>query len=240
IGYGTTRIKDATGAITAVGKEDFNKGVIQTPEGRLNGRVPGLTVTTGGEPGAGSTIRIRGGSSLSASNSPLIVINGLPIDNNQVGGSRSILSALNPNDIESFTVLKDASATAIYGSRASNGVIIIQTKEARDQFRVNLDLQTNVSELAGQFDVFSADEYRSLIQERRPELVSMLGEANTNWQEEIYRTGVSYNANLTAEGFLFNKIPVRVGIGRIDQEGIRLTSNFVRTSANLNIRPEFL
>ncbi len=240
IGYGTTRIKDATGAITAVGKEDFNKGVIQTPEGLLNGRVPGLTVTTGGEPGAGSTIRIRGGSSLSASNSPLIVINGLPIDNNQVGGSRSILSALNPNDIESFTVLKDASATAIYGSRASNGVIIINTKEARDKFRVNLDMQTNVSQLAGQFDVFSADEYRDLIQERRPELMPLLGDANTNWQEEIYRTGVSYNTNLTAEGFLFEKIPVRVGIGRIDQEGIRLTSNFERTSANLNISPEFL
>lgn len=239
IGYGTTSVKDATGSIAAVGVEDFNKGNIVTPENLLNGRVAGLTINSGGEPGSGAVIRIRGGASLSASNDPLIVINGLPIDNSSVGGSRSVLSTLNPNEIESFTVLKDASATAIYGSRASNGVIIITTKEAQKEFRVNLDLQTNVSQLQGEFDVFSADEYRALIQDRRPDLVNQLGGANTNWQEEIYRTGVSSNINLSAEGNMFGKVPGRLAIGRTNQEGIRLTSEFQRTSATLNLRPTF-
>lgn len=240
IGYGTTNVKDATGSIAAIGPEDFNKGNIVTPENLLNGRVAGVTVNTGGAPGSGSTIRIRGGASLSASNDPLIVINGLPIDNTSAGGSRSILSTINPNEIESFTVLKDASATAIYGSRASNGVIIITTKEARGEFQVNLDMQTNISQLQGQFDVFSADEYRALIEERRPGLVGQLGTANTNWQDEIYRTGVSSNINLSAEGTLFDFMPGRIAIGRTYQEGIRLTSQFERTSVSANLRPTFL
>lgn len=179
IGYGTTTVKDATGSLTAVSAKDFNQGNIVTPENLLNGRVAGLTINTGGEPGAGSVIRIRGGASLGASNDPLIVINGLPIDNNTVGGSRSVLSTINPNDIESFTVLKDASATAIYGSRASNGVIIITTKNANGQVRFNLDMQAGVNTLANRFDVFSADEFRSLVAEQRPDLVPLLGNANT-------------------------------------------------------------
>lgn len=240
IGYGTTSVKDATGSIAAVSEEDFNKGNNVTPESLLNGRVSGLTITQGGDPGAGATIRIRGGSSLSASNDPLIVINGLPIDNSSVGGSRSVLSTLNPNEIESFTVLKDASATAIYGSRASNGVIIITTKEARDELNVTLGVQTNISQLAGEFDVFNADEYRELIQTERPDLVDQLGDANTNWQEEIYRTGVSTNFDLSAEGTLFGKVPTRVSVNRTDQEGIRLTSEFERTAASINARPTFL
>ena len=239
IGYGTTNIKDATGSMEAISEEDFNKGNIVTPESLLNGRVAGLTINQGGEPGAGSTIRIRGGASLNASNDPLIIINGLPIENTSVGGSRSVLSSLNPNEIESFTVLKDASATAIYGSRASNGVIIITTKEAQDQLNITLGMQTNVSQLANKFDVFSADEYRELINERRPDLVGDLGDANTDWQEEIYRTGVSTNFNLSAEGSLFGKVPTRIGLNRTDQEGIRLTSEFERSAATLNMRPSF-
>ncbi len=239
IGYGTTSVKDATGSIAAISTEDFNKGNIVTPENLLNGRVSGVQITQGGEPGAGATIRIRGGASLGASNDPLIVINGLPIDNSTVGGGRSILSTLNPNEIESFTVLKDASATAIYGSRASNGVIIITTKEARNDFSVNLDIQTNVSELANTYPVFTADELRDVLQQRRPDLVGQLGTANTNWQEEIYRTGVSSNINLSAEGSLFGKVPTRVSVGRTFQEGIRLTSEFDRTATTLNAMPSF-
>lgn len=240
IGYGTTNIKDVTGSIAAISKEDFNKGNIVTPENLLNGRVAGLTINSGGEPGSGATIRIRGGASLGASNDPLIVINGLPIDNNSVGGSRSILSSLNPNDIESFTVLKDASATAIYGSRASNGVIIITTKGAGSEFQVNLDLQTNISQLRGEFDVFTADEYRALIQDKRPDLVPELGNANTNWQDEIYRTGVSSNLNLSVQGTAFEKLPLRVSVGRTFQEGIRLTSEFQRNTGAINLNPSFL
>lgn len=240
IGYGTTSVKDATGSITAVTEEDFNKGNIVTPENLLNGRVAGLTINTGGAPGSGSTIRIRGGASLGASNDPLIVVDGLPIDNNSVGGSRSILSTINPNDIASFTVLKDASATAIYGSRASNGVIIITTKEGSSDFSVNLSLQTNISKLVGQYDVFSADEYRALVQEQRPDLVSELGNANTNWQNEIYQTGISSNINLSTQGSIFGKVPARVSIGRNFQEGIRLTSEFERTTAAVNLSPSFL
>lgn len=240
IGYGTTTVKDATGAITSIGEKEFNKGNIVTPENLLNGRVAGLQITTGGAPGSGSTIRIRGGSSLDASNSPLIVINGLPIDESAVGGARSPLSTINPNDIESFTVLKDASATAIYGSRAANGVIIITTKQGSKDLRVNMDFQTGVSTLQRKVDVFSADEFRALVAERLPESISELGNANTDWQDEIYRNASMYNANVAVEGTLFGKVPTRASINRSDQQGIRLTSRFERNAASLNLAPSFL
>ena len=166
IGYGTTTIKDATGSVTAVTAKDFNRGNIVTPENLLNGRVAGLNIITGGDPGAGSTIRIRGGASLDASNDPLIVVDGLPIDNNTIGGSRSVLSTINPNDIDSFTVLKDASATAIYGSRASNGVIIITTKRGTSKLSANLDMQMGINTLTNTLDVLSVNQFRNIVAER--------------------------------------------------------------------------
>lgn len=237
IGYGSTKVKDATGSVTSVTAKDFNKGNIVTPENLLAGRVAGLSITTGGEPGAGSTIRIRGGASLGASNDPLIVINGLPVDNNTIGGSRSILSSINPNDIESFSVLKDASATAIYGSRASNGVIIITLKKGTKTFSATLDMNMSVSTLANKVDVFSGDQLRNLISERNPSLLPLLGTANTDWQNEIYRNSVSSNINVSANGMLFDKIPSRVSFGRTLQNGLLLTSEFERNTGSVSINP---
>tara|TARA_R110002020_G_scaffold296658_1_gene512270 strand:- start:39585 stop:42563 length:2979 start_codon:yes stop_codon:yes gene_type:complete len=239
IGYGTTTIKDATGSLTSVTSEDFNRGNIVTPENLLSGRVSGLTINTGGEPGSGSTIRIRGGASLGASNDPLIVINGLPIDNNTIGGSRSVLSTINPNEIESFTVLKDASATAIYGSRASNGVIIITTKKGGRSLQVNFDAQVGINTLRDKVDVFSADELREVVSRERPELLPLLGDANTDWQDEIYRNSITSTQNLSVSGSLFDKIPTRVSIGRTYQEGLRLTSKFERNNGSLALNPDF-
>lgn len=239
IGYGSTTVKDATGAVTAITSKDFNKGNITTAENLLNGKVAGLTINTGGEPGAGSTIRIRGGASLGASNDPLIVINGLPIDNNAVGGSRSILSSLNPNEIESFSILKDASATAIYGSRASNGVIIITTKKGTRKLSVNLDMNFGVNTLANKVDVFTGDELRNLISTVNPTLSPLLGNANTDWQDEIYNTSATSIINASINGMLLDKIPARVSIGRTLQEGLVLTSEFERNNASVSINPTF-
>lgn len=238
IGYGTTTIKDATGSLTSVTSEDFNKGNIVTPENLLSGRVAGLTINTGGEPGSGSTIRIRGGASLGASNDPLIVINGLPVDDNSIGGSRSVLSTINPNDIESFTVLKDASATAIYGSRASNGVIIITTKKGTRNLRVNLDTQMGTNTLPNKIDVFSGDEFRALVAAERPGLLDRLGTSNTDWQDEIYRNGLTSSQNLSVSGAVAD-VPIRVSIGRTYQEGLRLTSKFERNNFSTNLNPSF-
>ena len=237
IGYGTTTVKDATGSVTAVTAADFNKGNIVTPENLINGRVAGLTVNTGGEPGSGSTIRIRGGSSLGASNDPLIVIDGLPIDNVSIGGSRSILSTINPNEIESFSVLKDASATAIYGSRASNGVIIISTKKGKRELSIDLNMSVGANTLTKTVDVFSADEYRRLVEQTQPDLLPLLGNANTNWQDEIYRSSLSTNQNLSIQGSLFDKVPARVSIGRTLQDGLRLTSEYERNSGSVSLNP---
>lgn len=237
IGYGSTKIKDATGSVTSVTAKDFNKGNIVTPENLLAGRVAGLSITTGGEPGAGSTIRIRGGASLGASNDPLIVINGLPVDNNKIGGSSSILSSINPNDIESFSVLKDASATAIYGSRASNGVIIITLKKGAKTFSATLDMNMSVNTLANKVDVFSGDELREIIRVQDPTLLPLLGTANTDWQKEIYRNSISSNVNASVNGMLFDKIPTRASFGRTLQNGLILTSEFERNTGSLSLNP---
>ena len=237
IGYGSTKIKDATGSVTSVTTKDFNKGNIVTPENLLAGRVAGLSITTGGQPGSGSTIRIRGGASLGASNDPLIVINGLPVDNNTIGGSRSILSSINPNDIESFSVLKDASATAIYGSRASNGVIIITLKKGTKSFSATLDMNMSVNTLAKKSNVFTGNELRDLVSTQNPTLLPLLGTANTDWQKEIYRNSISSTINVSANGMLFDKIPSRVSFGRTLQEGLVLTEGFERSTGSLSLNP---
>ena len=172
VGYGSVKKKDATGSITTITTKDFNKGANVTAENLLNGRVAGLTINTSGAPGSGSQIRIRGGASLNASNDPLIVIDGLPIDNKGSVGATSIISSLNPATIESMTVLKDASATAIYGSRASNGVIIITTKKGGKNLEVEYNVQLGIGRKANQISVFSASDYRNIVQVRQNQLLA--------------------------------------------------------------------
>ncbi|MFY0604647.1 MAG: SusC/RagA family TonB-linked outer membrane protein [Flavobacteriaceae bacterium] len=243
VGYGSTTVKDATGAVEAITAKDFTKGNIVTPENLLSGRVSGVSIKTSGAPGSGSEIRIRGGSSLGgnlgASNSPLIVIDGLPINEGTVVGSRGILANINPNDIESFSVLKDASATAIYGSRAANGVIIITTKKGSSNYSMDYDLQFNFAELNDRINVFSAGAFRNLITQRRPADVGLLGNANTNWQDQIFQTSLSTIHNFTVKGSIFKTIPTRLSVGFSDIEGSLLTSNFERANFSLSMNPSF-
>jgi TonB-dependent starch-binding outer membrane protein SusC len=240
VGYGTVKRKDATGSVTTVSTKDFNKGANVTAENLLNGKVAGVTINTSGAPGSGSEIRIRGGASLLASNDPLIVIDGLPLDNRTGEGSTSVLASLNPNDIESFTVLKDASATAIYGSRASNGVIIITTKRAGKSLQVEYNFQYGTGRKFNKVDVFSANEFRALINDvGTQDMINRLGTANTDWQEEIYRRTDFVDNNLSLKGNLFNRIPTRLSVGNTYQEGLRLTNAFTRNSVALNMSPEF-
>ena len=239
IGYGASKKKDLTGSVTSITEDDFTKGNIATPENLINGRVAGVTVNTSGAPGSGSEIRIRGGGSLNANNSPLIVIDGLPLSNDTPGGGRSILSSINPNDIESFSVLKDAAATAIYGNRASAGVIIIKTKQGTKNLDVQFNTNIGIANLTDQVDVFNANDFRALVAQQRPQDVGLLGDANTNWQDEIYGTGKQLENNLSIRGQLFDALPVRLSIGRFEQEWIRRTSEFARNSVSLALNPTF-
>jgi iron complex outermembrane receptor protein len=242
IGYGAVKKKDATGSVTSISSKDFNKGSIVTAENLLNGKVAGVTINTGGgAPGSGAEIRIRGGSSLLASNDPLIVIDGLPISNSGNSGSTSVLSAINPNDIESFTVLKDASATAIYGSRASNGVIMITTKKGGKKLSVDYNFQYGSGKKFNDIDVFSGEEFRSLVLSRgNSVLINKLGTANTNWQDEIYRRTDFVDNNISLKGNFLNVIPTRVSFGNTYQEGLRLTNKFNRNSISVSMNPSFL
>lgn len=239
IGYGSVRRRDATGSLSNVTAEDFNRGAVVTAENLINGRVAGVTINSTGQPGAGGVIRIRGGASLNAGNDPLLVIDGLPITNSNAGGASSILASLNPNDIESFTVLKDASATAIYGSRASNGVIIITTKKGGRELAVDYNFQYGSGVVANKIDVLSADEFRAQIVNRLPNSVGLLGEANTDWQDEIYRRTDLVDNNINIRGMLFKAIPTRLSVGNTYQEGLRLTNTFNRTTTSLAMNPTF-
>ncbi|RZS92549.1 SusC/RagA family TonB-linked outer membrane protein [Aquimarina brevivitae] len=239
IGYGSTRKKDLTGSVALVTAEDFNTGNNITPENLVNGRVAGVTINTQGGPAGNSEIRIRGGASLNASNDPLIVVDGLPLNDPRdlSNGSRSILSTINPNDIESFSVLKDASAAAIYGNRGANGVIIITTKKGKSKLQVSLDTNTTVTTLTDKVDTFSANEFRAFVQENFPDRVDLLGDANTDWQEAIYRDAFAANHNLSVSGSIADIMPARVSIGRSDLEGLRKTSKFERTTTSLSLNP---
>ncbi len=246
IGYGTVKKNDATGSLTAIKPDEMNKGLVTNAQDMLAGKIAGVSVTSGGgSPGASATIRIRGGSSLSASNDPLIVIDGLAMDNEGIKGVSNLLSTINPNDIESFTVLKDASATAIYGSRASNGVIIINTKKgkANQKPMISYDGTASVSQLGKYYDVLSADEFRSLVtdvfSETQPDVVAQLGTANTDWQREIYQKAFSQDHNISIMGG-YKNIPYRVSLGYTNQNGIIKTSNFERVTGTVNLSPSFL
>lgn len=244
IGYGTVKREDATGSIQSVTTEDFNKGAIASPQQLLSGKVAGVAITTDGSPGGGSTIRIRGESSLSASNDPLIVIDGVPLDNSGVSGNRNPLNVINPNDIESMTVLKDASAAAIYGNRAAGGVILITTKKGELGRKIKVGYNGNVSfgNATKYVDVLNADEYRAVVNERYEEghpARDLMGDANTYWQDEIYQTAVGTDHNLSLSGGVGN-IPYRVSLGYTDMNGILKTDNFNRITTGINLTPGFL
>ena len=239
VGYGSVKKKDATGSVSLISAKEFNKGQNVTPESLISGRISGVNVTGGGAPGAKADIRIRGGSSLNASNDPLIILDGLPLSNTVPSGSTSILSTIDPNDIESFTVLKDASAAAIYGSRAANGVIVITTKKgSKGGVKVNFSSQVGINTVANTVDVLSADQYRALVNEKGSDAQkALLGTANTNWQDEIFQTALTVNNNISVSGALFNKLPVRLSVGNVDNPGILKNTSFKRTTTSLSLNP---
>ena len=241
IGYGAKKKTDLTGSITAISAKDFNEGSVNSPEQLIQGKASGIQITTNsGAPGAGSTIRIRGGASLNASNDPLIVIDGVPLDNNGISGASNPLALINPNDIESFNILKDASATAIYGSRASNGVIIITTKRGKTgKLKATYTTTTSVYDKMGTVEMLSADQFRDVVNSKAANNYKLLlGKSNTNWQKEIYQTAVGFDNTLSLSGGV-KGLPYRLSLGYLNQDGIIKTNNIERSTASLNLNPKF-
>ena len=244
IGYGVAKKGDLTGSVTAIKPDEKNHGLQVSAQDMIQGKIAGVNVTNGGgTPGGGATIRIRGGSSLNASDDPLIVIDGLAMDNQGIKGAPNPLAMVNPQDIESFTVLKDASATAIYGSRGSNGVIIITTKKGRKNMAPQVSYNGNVSVSMKQkeLDLLDATAYRNFVNDYYgpdSEAAALLGNADTDWQKEIYRTAISTDHNVTVAGGLA-AMPYRISMGFTDQNGILKTGNYMRYTANVNLSPSF-
>lgn len=243
IGYGSQKKKDVTGSITSISSQDFIKGNIQTPEQLVAGKLAGVQITSNsGAPGAGSRIRIRGGSSLNANNDPLIVIDGVPLESSGIAGAANALSFINPNDIETFSILKDASATAIYGSRASNGVILITTKKGSTGDRIRLNFSSVLSSATNtqQVETVSADDFRALVNQRGTAAQkAMLGKENTNWQDQIYRSAFTHDNNLSLTGAVKN-VPFRASVGYLNQNGVLKTSNMNRLSGSIGVSPSFM
>jgi iron complex outermembrane receptor protein len=242
VGYGTAQKKDLTGAVNSVNAKDFQQGNIVTPEQLVMGKIPGVRINTnGGAPGSGSRIRIRGGSSLNASNDPLIVIDGVPLVDGGISGSANPLSTINPADIENITVLKDASATAIYGSRGANGVILITTKRGvSNALNVEVNTLQSYSVPTGYVDVLSADEFRQVVRDTGTNTQeNLLGTANTDWQKEIFRNAFSTDNNIAISGGI-DKLPYRATFGYLNQQGILKRSQLDRFSAGLNLSPSLL
>ena len=259
IGYGSVKKEDLTGSVDVISSKDFNKGAVLSADQLLTGKLAGVRITSnGGQPDAAPNIRIRGGSSLSANNNPLIVIDGIPIDNTNPAGVGNPLSLINPNDIESFSVLKDASATAIYGSRASNGVIIITTKKGTSgDVKFNFSSDVSVSSVSKKIDLMTGDQFVTFIQDYQPDYANLLGVPvnsvqtnepisqiingraiyNTDWQDAIYRTSISNNTNFSARANLFGKIPFRGSLGYTKNEGIVKTNDYERYSMSVKATP---
>ena len=244
IGYGVAKKNDLTGSVTAMKPDGNNKGLVINAQDMISGKIAGVNVTSNdGAPGSGAQIRIRGGSSLNASNDPLIVIDGMAMDNEGVKGLSNKLAMINPQDIESFNVLKDASATAIYGSRGSNGVIIITTKKGRKGQKPSVSYSGSVtlSQKKGTVDVLDSNQYRQLITDlygENSDAYRAMGTANTDWQDLIYRTALSHDHNITVSGAV-KDLPYRVSVGFTNQEGILKNSDFKRVTAALNLNPSF-
>jgi len=245
IGYGTVKRQDATGAVATLGEKEFNQGLVTSPQQAIVGRIPGVQVTTlGGSPGGDAVIRIRGGSSINASNDPLVVVDGVPIDNAGTSGARGSLSMINPDDIANYVVLKDASATAIYGSRASNGVILITTKKgSAGSKKLGLDYSGTISlaTVPKTISVLNGDDFRALVLKRypaRPDVDTLLGNSNTDWQKEIFRSAISTDHNLALSGAV-STMPYRVSVGYTYQNGTLKTDNMQRVSVGANLNPTF-
>ena len=243
IGYGVRKKDDLTGSVSSVGEKDFNKGVISSPEELVNGKIAGVQIVNGGgSPTSGATIRVRGGASLNASNDPLIVIDGVPMEvGGSVSGSGNFLSLINPNDIESMTILKDASSTAIYGSRASNGVIIITTKKGKgDGIKISFQTTNSVSTKTKTSDMLSTDEFIGIVNALGTEhQKSLLGDTRTDWNDQIFQTAFGTDNNLSISGRATSWLPFRVSAGAYSQDGILKTDNVKRFTGNMNLTPSF-
>lgn len=242
VGYGTTRRSDLTGSVSTVQSKDFNKGLVSSPEQLINGKVAGVQImSNSGSATAGSTIRIRGGASLNASNDPLIVLDGIPLEQGGISGNGSnFLSLINPNDIESMTVLKDASSTAIYGSRASNGVIIITTKKgAKGKLRVNFSTTNSLQTRTRMIDMMSRDEFVNTINTQGTAAQrALLGNDNTDWNNQVYRTAFGTDNNLSLSGTA-GFLPFRVSTGFYSQDGLVRKDNAKRWTGNVVLNPSF-
>jgi iron complex outermembrane receptor protein len=243
IGYGTQRKGDLTGSVANVSTRNFNKGISNSPEQLISGKVSGVQImSNNGSPTAGSTIRIRGGASLNASNDPLIVLDGVPLESGGISGNKSnFLSLINPNDIESITVLKDASSTAIYGSRASNGVIIITTKKASGtKLKIGFSTTNSLQVKTKLADMLSTGEFRQVVQTHgSADQIALLGNTNTDWNDEVYKLAFGTDNNLNFSGAI-KKVPYRVSIGYFNQDGIVKTDNVERITGNISLSPVLL
>jgi TonB-dependent starch-binding outer membrane protein SusC len=245
IGYGQVKKNDLTGSVVAISADKMPKGLATSMTDMLGGKIAGVNVSTaGGQPGGAATIRIRGGSSLNASNDPLIVIDNVPLASEGITGVSNTLSTINPDDIETFTVLKDASATAIYGSRASNGVILITTKKGslKQKLTITYDGNCSVSTIAKKYDVMDATQYKAFIKDyygSSSTEAALLGNSSTNWQDLIYQTAIGHDHNLSVAGAV-GILPFRVSVGYTNQDGILKTSNYSRTTAAINLTPSLL
>jgi TonB-linked SusC/RagA family outer membrane protein len=242
VGYGTQRRQDLTGAVEQISEKSFVKGQVTNPEQLVQGKVAGVQITDGGgAPGAATQILIRGGSSLSASNAPLIIIDGVPVDNTIISGASNPLSLVNPNDIESITVLKDASSTAIYGVRASNGVILVTTKKGvvGDQVHVTASTQQSVATVARYANVLNADEFRSLVNaygtSGQKAVLGPVG-TSTDWQRQIYRPAYSADNNVSVSGAAGN-LPYRASVGYLSQQGLLKKNDLTRYTGSLSLTP---
>ena len=243
IGYGTARKSDLTGSVATVSSKDFNKGLVSSPEQLINGKVSGVQImSNSGSASAGSTIRVRGGASLNASNDPLIVLDGVPLEQGGISGNSSnFLSMINPADIESMTVLKDASSTAIYGSRASNGVIIITTKKGQQGgLKINFNTTNSLQTRAQMVDMLSHDDFVNVINQFGTDnQKSLLGTANTDWNDEVYRTAFGTDNNLSVSGSIDKWLPFRVSVGYYNQSGLVRKDNVERWTGNVVLTPSF-
>lgn len=242
IGYGSVKKEDLTGAVDLITAKDFNQGPIVSAQQLISGKIAGVSVTSGsGAPGDGQTIRIRGNGSLGLSSNPLIVLDGIPLNDGGIGGSRNPLNLINPNDIESMVVLKDASATAIYGSRGANGVIIITSKKGKEgDFKFNVNASTTIHTAIDQVDVLSTEEFVGVINSTGDTAyIDLLGASDTNWQDEIYKDAIGKDFSFSALGSAFG-VPMRASLGYTDHDGILRTDNFQRTTGSLNFSPSFL
>ncbi|MGO5245525.1 SusC/RagA family TonB-linked outer membrane protein [Prevotella sp. LCP21S3_D2] len=243
IGYGTARKSDLTGSVATVKAKDFNKGLVSSPEQLINGKVSGVQImSNSGSASAGSTIRVRGGASLNASNDPLIVLDGVPLEQGGISGNSSnFLSMINPSDIESMTVLKDASSTAIYGSRASNGVIIITTKKGQQGgLKVNFNTTNSMQTRAQMVDMLDHDDFVNVINQYGTDnQKSLLGNANTDWNDEVYRTAFGTDNNLSLSGSIGKYLPFRVSAGYYNQSGLVRKDNVERWTGNVVLTPSF-